>query len=141
MVNLVALQCPKCGSNLQVEQGRSQYFCSYCGAKILIQNENEYVYRIVDEARIKEAELNASIYSKELELEAQEKKCQSSRNFFKKRIIIYVVMSAIGTFLWLALGIHNSLGTAFGMVGTIGYIALIYGSIIHGIILLVNRRK
>ena len=31
--------CPKCGANLTVEDGIDMFYCQYCGAKIMLQNE------------------------------------------------------------------------------------------------------
>jgi DNA-directed RNA polymerase subunit RPC12/RpoP len=140
MVNIIALKCPKCGADLQIEQGRNQCFCSYCGAKILLQNENEYVYRTVDEAKIREKELQAEMYNKEME--ARERKCEMSRNFFKKRLIIYVILAVIGYAGGFGLmKINSGVSAAFLGPGVIGMACLFYGSIIHGIILLVNSKK
>ena len=44
---------------------------TYCGAKVLISNENEYVFRQVDEAGIQKAETERLIKLKELELQEQ----------------------------------------------------------------------
>ena len=47
---LISVKCPDCGQTLSIEENRTQAFCTYCGAKVLISNENEYVFRKVDEA-------------------------------------------------------------------------------------------
>ena len=137
MINTVALVCPKCGANLQIEEGRTQCFCSYCGTKITIQNDNEYVVRIVDEARIKEAELNAKMSVKRSE--EKERRCEASRRFFKKRLPIYSIVAALGYFIGIALDIDTSIGLAFLVLGAISLGFVVYGCIIHGIILLTNK--
>ena len=140
MVNVIALKCPKCGADLQIEQGRTQCFCSYCGSKILLQNENEYIYRTVDEAKIRETELQAEMYRKEME--ARERKCEMSRNFFKKRLIIYVLLGVIGYAGGFGLmKTNHELALAFLAPAIIGLCFAFYGSILHGIILLVNSKK
>ncbi len=53
-MGIIELTCPKCGGNMSVKDDMKQAFCMYCGYKIII--DNEYTYRKVDEARIKEAE-------------------------------------------------------------------------------------
>ena len=53
---LISVKCPDCGQTLSIEENRTQAFCTYCGAKVLISNENEYVFRQVDEAGIQKAE-------------------------------------------------------------------------------------
>lgn len=55
-----SIKCPNCGSNLNIIGDRSLFFCEYCGARITSNNGKisyEIVQRIVDEARIKEAEV------------------------------------------------------------------------------------
>ena len=51
-VQFVSVKCPECGALLNIEEGRSQAFCSYCGTKILVHNDNEKIYRHIDEAGI-----------------------------------------------------------------------------------------
>ena len=56
--------CEKCGANTFIDEARGSGFCSYCGNPLSIpRNEYraEFVYRKIDEARIKEYE-----YKKEL---------------------------------------------------------------------------
>ena len=63
MAKIISLKCPECGATLDVEEGKKFYFCNYCGSKILIDDGNtNNTNRIVDEARIREAEI-ASLYS------------------------------------------------------------------------------
>ena len=61
-MKIVSLSCPKCGGKLddvKIADGKSDLFCNYCGNHILLENENHQVFehRTVDEARIKELEL------------------------------------------------------------------------------------
>ncbi len=68
-INVVQIKCPACGADLSVESGREFSFCSYCGTKVMLNNENEYIYRTIDEAKVKEAETNRMIQMKQLEME------------------------------------------------------------------------
>ena len=47
---LISVKCPDCGLTLSIEENRTQAFCTYCGAKVLISNENEHIFQQVDEA-------------------------------------------------------------------------------------------
>ncbi|MCD8148995.1 MAG: zinc ribbon domain-containing protein [Clostridiales bacterium] len=67
-IKFVSVKCPECGAALDVEEGRKQIFCSYCGAKVMIVNDNEYVYRHIDEAGIKQAETDRIIQMKKMEI-------------------------------------------------------------------------
>ncbi len=68
-VQFISVKCPNCNANLQVEEGRTFAYCSYCGSKVMIHNENEHIYRKIDEAGIKQAETDRMVRMKELELE------------------------------------------------------------------------
>ena len=84
-VTVVSIKCPECGASQPVEESRNICFCSYCGAKILIVNENEHVYRRydeyhhIDEAGIRRAEADKEIRLKEIE--------RAEKNDKTKRII------------------------------------------------------
>ena len=80
-IKLISVKCPDCGATLSIEEGRKSAFCSYCGAKVLINNENEHIYRNIDEAKIREAETDRMIKLRQLEIEEKS-------NFSKKTMII-----------------------------------------------------
>lgn len=86
---LISVKCPDCGQTLSIEQNRAQAFCSYCGAKILISNENEYVFRQVDEAGIKKAETDRIIRLREMEI------AEKNSSLRKALTIIWIVLSLI----------------------------------------------
>lgn len=85
-IKFTTVKCPECGADLPVEEGRKQIFCSYCGSKIIITNENEYIYRHVNVAEIKQTESEQKIRLKELELE------ENAENRSRKgRIVAYII--------------------------------------------------
>ena len=92
-IKMISVKCPDCGASLDVEEGRRQCFCSYCGAKVMINNENEYIYRTIDEAGIKKAEVEKEIRLKELELQAAQQKDNNVLN--KPLTIIWMIFSII----------------------------------------------
>lgn len=38
-MEIIAYKCPQCGANLEIEQGRKEVFCSFCGTKLFIDDE------------------------------------------------------------------------------------------------------
>lgn len=48
MARLILMKCPQCGAMLNIEEGRNQAFCTYCGAKLYIDNNNELKLPIID---------------------------------------------------------------------------------------------
>ena len=78
-MKLISVKCPECGAGLNVEEDRKQVFCMYCGTKILLHNENEHIYRHVDEARIKETETERLIRLKQMEIDEKKLGIDSER--------------------------------------------------------------
>ena len=38
-MKIIAYKCPQCGANLEIEQGRKELYCSFCGTKLFIDDE------------------------------------------------------------------------------------------------------
>ena len=104
--------CPSCGAAIPIQEGMIQITCSYCGSKFTITNENEFVYRHVDEARVRQAEIERMIRLKELEMEEK-----------KRQIGNYKIIAVAGVILLLVLilGLGHLIGdsglTFFGIIG------------------------
>lgn len=104
--------CPSCGAAIPIQEGTAQITCSYCGSKFAITNENEFVYRHVDEARVRQAEIERMIRLKELEMEEK-----------KRQIGNYKIIAVAGVILLLVLilGLGHLIGdsglTFFGIIG------------------------
>lgn len=131
-VRFTSVKCPECGASLPIEEGRTQVFCSYCGTKVLVTNENEHIYRHIDEASVKRAETDQVVRLKELEFQervlAQERIDESKR--IKRTIIIFVAWIA-ATAIFLLLGPYNEIcyyiGGGLGVVGLWGALFWIVG--------------
>ena len=88
MSRMKSVICPNCGANLSVDENRDTFFCEYCGTQIQKNTNMTYVKiehenRTVDEARLKEIELE----NKKLEYDQREKKIA---------LIVWIVMMGIG---------------------------------------------
>ena len=73
MAELIPITCPNCSASLQIESNRQEAFCTYCGAKFAISNDNEHIVRTIDEAAIAKANADKEIELRRLELEREEK--------------------------------------------------------------------
>ena len=93
-IKIYSVKCPECRAPLPIEEGRMQLFCSYCGAKIVISNENEFVYRHIDEAELTQAKTDRLIELKRLEMEEKRREEEAKRN--KLKMIVSIVVGAIG---------------------------------------------
>ena len=89
-MKLISMRCKNCGAELEADPERHEIFCSYCGTKLLIDDESIHVTnRIVDEARIKEAEVRL----KELEYaHERELREESIRREQKKTLLIALIV-------------------------------------------------
>ena len=130
MIRFISVKCPDCGAALQFEEGRRTAFCSYCGAKILLHNENEYIYRNIDEAEIKQAENDRIYMMKELELEEKQEKHHRLLTFIW--LFVTIALLVIGFYLagtdpakdgdsigWVMIGFGMLIGE-FGLIFLIG---------------------
>ena len=98
-VKLIPVKCPECGAMLNIEEDRTQAFCTYCGAKVLIHNENEFTYRHVDVADIERAETERAVQYKQMEL--AEKGQHEKEKIRKQKIKYALIFFASGSFLKL----------------------------------------
>ena len=95
------LNCPKCGGKLSFNGNRTLMFCAYCGTEIFLddevkRSEHTYTYRKIDEARIKEAEVEKDIHYMNLDYKEREQKRDN------KLILIYFgIMIALFIFAML----------------------------------------
>jgi len=94
-VKLISVHCPDCGHSLDIEEGRTKVFCSYCGAQILMSNENEYIVRHVDEAGVKQAETERLVRLKELEIVEK----QTARSSWLRRVLFFIWLTLVVVFL------------------------------------------
>lgn len=112
-IRFVSIKCPECGASLDVEEGRQQIFCSYCGTKVMVQNDNEYIYRHIDEASIKQAEADKIVQLRKLEI--IERKRAEAAKVKRVKIIVSILVGIIGIGLMIA---------SAGMGGLVGLLVL-----------------
>lgn len=112
-IRFVSIKCPECGASLDVEEGRQQIFCSYCGTKVMVQNDNEYIYRHIDEASIKQAEADKIVQLRKLEI--IERKRAEAAKVKRVKIIVSILVGILGIGLMIA---------GAGMGGLVGLLVL-----------------
>lgn len=105
MIRFISVKCPECGAALQFEEGRKTAFCSYCGAKILLHNENEHIYRNINEAEIRQAENDRAYMMKAFEIE--EKADKHHRLLTIVWLICTILLFAVGVTM-ISLGPKDS---------------------------------
>ena len=95
-MKLEGMVCPKCRSPLSFTDDKDYCFCSYCGTQVYKSADftQNYTYRKVDEARIKEAEVKKEIEMAKLK----------ASNRLDKTFLIYIICFA--AFILIMLGQH-----------------------------------
>ncbi|SFL50286.1 hypothetical protein SAMN05216390_13621 [Lachnospiraceae bacterium KH1T2] len=128
-VKFVAVKCPSCGANLPMEEDRTQMYCSLCGASIIMTNENEHIYRHVDEAELKQAETDRIVKIKEMELEERKRLSKEKSKAFKIKIAIVLgiigsILMAVGFICGEATGNPDSGICIFAIIGLFAFLAI-----------------
>ena len=125
-IEMVSVKCPDCGATLSVEGDRKTAFCSYCGSKIILHNDNEYTINVNDEAEVKYAETDQIVNLKKLEF--AEKAAQDRKQVRKLKILISLALAAIGMVM---IAVGNGLGkltgnsdSGFYMLALLGFFPL-----------------
>ena len=91
-MKLINCRCSNCGAEMQVDAERKQVFCSYCGAKLIVDNESiNITNRVIDEARLKEAEvrLRELEYAHDREMREETLRLEQ-RRIFRISLMIYL---------------------------------------------------
>ena len=92
-MNLIPLTCPNCGANLKIEEDRDFCFCSYCGSKILLDDNTITIQnRIIDEAKIRRVEQDRKRFESQ---ERAEQERQQAKQTWKKILIGWLIGLAV----------------------------------------------
>lgn len=96
MKSLMELKCPRCGAELEAEEDREVLFCQYCGAKIILTDENTFTINktvhTIDDADIARAETYRMVQMHNIEKDKKQ---------FRRNIIIYCLKAIASVFLGL----------------------------------------
>lgn len=44
MIKMIPMVCPRCGATIDVQKGTKTCYCTYCGTKILVSDDNNKTY-------------------------------------------------------------------------------------------------
>ena len=115
--NMKIYNCPNCEATLTVdEQGKEFTFCQYCGTKISFDDYCS-TQRIVDEAKIKQTEVDKEIRLQELKIrEEQERRCTETQKIL---IRLWICVIAIFTICSIIIWITDNGFDAAGFVACI----------------------
>ena len=98
MKSVIELKCPRCGADLSAENDREILYCEYCGAKIVLTDENTFTInktiRKIDDAEIARAETERIVQMHKIEMEKEQEK--KKRKQLKYKIVIACLLDVIG---------------------------------------------
>ena len=100
-MKLINMRCSNCGAELEIDPEKKQMFCSYCGAKLMLDDESvQITNRIIDEARLKEAEIKLKEleYRHEKELR-EETLAAEQKKVFRIAVIVYALALIISSLI------------------------------------------
>ena len=118
--------CINCGANLTIDDNNRDYaFCQYCGAKIMLDDYRS-THRVIDEAKIKQAETERIVKLRQMEIAERERKNREKMTRFKIVIslilgIVGIIMMVIGFMAGSASGDSDS---GFYMISMVGFFPL-----------------
>lgn len=105
-VDFLSIKCPGCGAAVELDERRGQGVCSYCGAKVFVDDDDARILQHVDEverkhaeAELKRAETEQLILKKKMEMAEQKKAAKKRKTIFK--VILSLVLVLIGGFMLL----------------------------------------
>lgn len=129
MKTKIDLICPRCNATLTADSDREFLFCQYCGYKILLNDENRFTYKHINEdidvAELKKAETEQMIRLKELENES--KKEEFKRKIIKKALKPWLIISIAAIVLG---GIGYLAGSDdLGLLAGFGVVSLMWGGL------------
>ena len=96
-MKMINLRCTNCGAELQIDAERNQAFCTYCGTKLLVDDESiQITNRIIDEARLKEAEIRLKELEYQHEKELREETIrQEQKKSERIALIVFLIALAV----------------------------------------------
>lgn len=131
-MKIIALECPKCHANIKIEDDRTEFYCSYCGTQLFVDNGTT-VQIIRDEAEIKKAEAKLA----KVEYENDLHKRKTIIELIKVLLISAAVMYAF-SILWK---MWNSIDPEEAVTLIEGLILFgIPGAVIVGIVHAITRK-
>ena len=99
-MRIIAFRCNACGADLQFEDDKKEMYCPYCGTRLALDDDNiEITNRIVDEARLKEAEIRLReleyAHERELRLEEIREKQKKTHRMYIGIFILAALVSFV----------------------------------------------
>ena len=104
-MKMYQLKCPACGGTIEIERNRDSCFCSYCGAKVYVDDETHrveitkninYHKTYTDEAKIRKIESDERMQERKYAEAREERK---SKRWSALGTVLIVLVCVIGYFV------------------------------------------
>lgn len=93
-IEIKKVQCPYCGASVDSTGFTESVTCPYCDQKIIISNENEFIYREIKDAEIRKTDAEYQLELKRLEIAEKERLAREKKTKYK--IIASIILGIIG---------------------------------------------
>lgn len=110
--------CPNCSAQISLDERRDFGFCPYCGTKIMLDDYRS-THRIVDEAKVHEAETERLVRLRQLEM--KEKEIERKNQTKKMKNAIAACLIFIGVVCEIAEA-NTMLGLLLIMIGVMLFV-------------------
>ena len=103
-ITIRSLKCPECNADLQIEEGRNECYCTYCGAKIAVHRDDTITVKIIDEIGENKADIEKTVKLAEIGLKEMEKKEQGKSENSLRLTQATIALGAfvlIGFIIWI----------------------------------------
>ena len=122
---MITIKCPACGASLSAKTGEKQIVCEYCDTKILLNNENEHIYKHVDEAELKKAETEQLLKIKQMEM--KEKQMLEKQKKARVKVIASIVLGVISVLSYVfAFAIDAEKFGALSIIGVFTLMGILF---------------
>ena len=101
-IEIKKVQCPYCGASFEATGLTESVACPYCDQKVIINNENEIIYREIKDAEIKKTDAEYQLELKRLEIAEKERLAQEKKH---KIALIVSILSGIAGIAFMAVGL------------------------------------
>ncbi|MBR2523182.1 MAG: hypothetical protein IKE53_01940 [Clostridiales bacterium] len=110
------ITCPQCGANQSFEDNNTSTFCSYCGSQLVVENNNEHIYRHIDEAELLRAENEKIELLAKMRSNENNNKTKNMMFWIKMAIISIIVIVAVVLMIVGFTNDHNMMLSVVGML-------------------------
>lgn len=110
MSKTTGIKCPHCDAPIEYDGSERYVTCEYCGSKVEVTGENEFVFHTVDEAEVQKTKTERAVRLKELDAQM----AQDASDTEHQKVYRIVWFSVVGVCLIVGLfGNTDALALAF----------------------------